>query len=166
MSDETEAGAKAPDKEAPKQPRNDDPGLVAAVFERTTRTNQDAFSARGEIVPRSRLRFDVDGEICAPGLFVGPDGQPYVFTVTLAALTSGQELAATRGVQDPAEAVHLLARASMEAVNGAPLAEDQREFFWEALGPGGRQLVITMYGQIGGLNPQSMGKALASCSRF
>ena len=106
-----------------------------------------------------RITFPVSGEDCAPGMFVDATGAPLEFEITLAALSAAQEIKATRGVLDPTEAVQLMARSSIEKLNGAPVVGEQVEFLWEALGPGGRQLVIVMYQEVGSLSPANLGKA-------
>ena len=140
-----------------------DAGLLERAFEKTTVQGPGALSGGGDIIPRKRITFDVDGADCAPGVFVGGDGDPLTFQLTLATLTSAQEIKATRGVTDPAEAVQLTAMASLEQLNGAPVLGDRVAWLWEVLGPGGRQLVLTMYGEIGAISPAGMGKAQSSC---
>jgi hypothetical protein len=136
-----------------------DPTLLQRVFDRTTISGAGALSGTREIVPRKRITFPVSGEDCAPGMFVDATGAPLEFEITLAALSAAQEIKATRGVLDPTEAVQLMARSSIEKLNGAPVVGEQVEFLWEALGPGGRQLVIVMYQEVGSLSPANLGKA-------
>lgn len=155
---------KDPDPSPIEPKRVDDPTLLERVFTKRSVEGPNALSHNEEIVPRARISFDVDGAECAPGMFVDDDG-PITFRLTLVSLTSAQEISITKGVSDPAEAVQLTAKASLEKLNGAPVLGDQVLFLWEALGPGGRQLVLTMYQEIGAISPAGLGKASASSTR-
>jgi hypothetical protein len=139
-----------------------DAGLLERTFIRATKTGADAMSGGGEIVPRRYISFEVDGAHCSPGQFVTEAGDYYSFTLTLASLLSNEEIQVTRGVKDPAEAVQVTAKAAINKMNSAPLVGAQLDWFWEALGSHGRQLVLTMYQEIGALHPVGLGKALAS----
>ncbi len=165
-------GASIPNLEGPdapvepkEAPRVDDPGLLEKVFNRATVAGPGAMSHQGDIVPRKRISFDVDGSDCAPGMFVDGAGNYLTFRLGLASLTSGEEISVTKGVSDPAEAVQVTAKAALELLNGAPILGDQIDFVWEALGSGGRQLVLTMYQEIGAITPVGLGKALASSTK-
>lgn len=139
-----------------------DAALLQRVFDRLTIAGPSAFGGNRELIPRRRIEFTVNGADCAPGVFVDGAGEPVDFTLGLVALSSVQEIKATEDVVDPAEAVFKTARLSLETLNGAPVLGEQIEFLWEALGPGGRQLVITLYGRIGSASPGALGKALGS----
>ena len=159
MADETDTQEVA---DKAKEVRNDDPALLAQIMERRTVSGAGAFGG-GEIVPRRRVTFDVDGAECCPGVFVDGEGRPVTFKLTLVSLTSAEEIKVTQGVMDPAQAVFATAKASIEALNGTRVQGDKLDFLWEALGPGGRQIVVTLYQQVGACSPAGMGKALASC---
>lgn len=146
-------------------PMTTDAGLLERTFNRVTKTGADAMSGGGEIVPRKYISFEVDGAHCSPGQFVTEAGEYYSFTLTLASLLSGEEISVVRGVKDPAEAVQVAAKAALNKMNGAPIVGTQLDWFWEALGSHGRQLVLTMYQEIGALHPVGLGKALASSTR-
>ncbi len=138
-----------------------DPRTLQLVFDKATRTGPDAMSGvGGEIIPRRRIDFVIDVSELAPGIFTED------IKITLAALSSAMELKAVNGITDPGGAGWMTAKASLELLNGAPIPEgDQMDFVWEALGPGGRQLVMTMYQEIGALTPVGMGKAQASSTK-
>lgn len=149
----------------PPEVRDDSEGLFARVFERTTQQGPGAMGG-GPLIPRRYVEFDVDGAECSPGMFVDDQGRPVTFRLTLQSLLSGEEISATAGVTDPAAAVQHMARASLHQVNGAVIPSGpQREFLWEALGPGGRQLVLAMFQEIGSVTPVGLGKAMASYSK-
>ncbi len=149
-------------KAAPAERLITDPTLLQRTFDRMTQTGASALSGNGEVVPRKRITFDVSDSDCAPGVF--PEGSR--FRLTLAALTSGAELKALRGCTDPTEILYVQARASIEALNGAPVVDaNQLDFLWEVLGSAGRQLVLAMYAQIGSVSPAGLGKALSSSTR-
>ncbi len=148
------------EKQAP-QERKFDPTVLQRAFDRTTQTGPDAMQG-GEIIPRRRITFEFSSEICAPGIFDNPDGSYATLQMTLAGLTASMEVKVTKGLLDPLETVQMTAKASVEELNGAPVPPDQVEWLWEALGPGGRQLVLTMFQEIGSLTPAAMGKAQAT----
>jgi hypothetical protein len=160
-------GSKPEEAQAPEQapPQPPDPGLLDKVFDRATVSGAGALAHADEIVPRKRISFEVDGADCAPGMFVDEAGEPITFQLTLHSLTGAEEIKVTKGVSDPAEAVQMTAKASIEALNGSPVVGDKLEFLWEALAPSGRQLVLSMYQEIGALSPAGLGKALASSTR-
>lgn len=159
MSDEKDT------PEIPPQKRNDSPGLLATLVDQYSKEGTDVMQS-GEIVPRKRISFDVDGADCSPGMFVDDKGDPILFRIGLVALTSAMEISVVKGITDPAQAAQLTAKSSIELVNGAPVLQgSDLDFLWESLGPGGRQLVFMMYTEIGGLSPTGLGKASASCSR-
>ena len=143
----------------PEQPSNFDPTLLENTFNRLTKQGPEALGPGGDLIPRKRITFEVDGAECAPGVFEG------TFQITLASLTADQEISISRGVTDPAEVVQLTVKHSIERMNGAPVVGDQLNFLWEALGPGGRHLVSIMFQEIGSLNPAALGKAQASSTR-
>jgi hypothetical protein len=138
-----------------------DAALLQRVFDRLTLTDGAAFGGSRELIPRRRIEFTLNGADCAPGVFVDGDGD-VDFTLGLVALSAAQEIKATEDVLDPAEAVMRTAKLGIETLNGAPVLGDQVDFLWEALGPGGRQLVITLYQKIGSASPGALGKALGS----
>ena len=155
-SPEAIAAAKA---EKPPEPVYD-PRALQLAFDKTTRTGPDAMSpGGGDIIPRRRLEFVIDASELAPDVFAGD------IKITLAALSSAMELKAVDGVTDAAAAGVLTSKASLELLNDAPIPLDQLDFVWEALGPGGRQIVMTMYQQIGALTPVGLGKAQASSTK-
>lgn len=171
MTDENEQAAPTPippeaiaaakaEPEAVSEPSYD-PRTLQQVFERTTKTGPGAMSGvGGDIIPRRRIEFVIVVSELAPGVFTED------IKITLAVLSAAMELKAVSGVADPAAAGWLTARASIELLNGAPIPEgDQMDFVWEALGPGGRQIVFMMYQEIGSLTPVGMGKARASSTK-
>lgn len=95
-------------------------------------------------MPRGRITFEVNPEDCLPDVFAEP------FTLTMATLTSGQEVDAARQANaDPVVLGMAMARASLEKFNGMTLDPIKREFLWEALGQAGRQLAMAMFAKIG-----------------
>lgn len=153
------------DQEREKEPEGDrlieDPTLLQRVFDRATKTGAGALNPHGEVIPRKRITFEVRADDCSPGLFEAGTS----FKITLAALSSSVEVKALRGCQDPTEIVYMMARASIDKLNGAPVVGDQLDFLWEALGPAVRQLVVAMYQQIGSVSPVGLGKAFSSSTR-
>lgn len=111
-------------------------------------------------IPRRFITFEVDPDACAPGIFPGP------FLLTLATLTSGEELEALKDVgDDPVRIGMSLARRALNAVNGSELGPIEREWLWEALGGGGRQLASAMFAEIGQTDVRALGKARATARK-
>lgn len=136
-----------------------DPSALQRAFDATTRTGQDAMSmAGGDVIPRKRIEFIVDVSELAPGVF------PEDIKITLIAPTSAMEVKATEASVNPGAVGVMTVKASLLEMNGAPVPADQVDWLWEALGPGGRQIVATAFQEIGGLTPVGLGKAVASYS--
>ncbi len=132
------------------------PDLLARVFEQRTMMGADALSGEDPI-PRSYAEFIMDHTVCAPGLFPGD------FKIKLQSLTSSEEIHAMRGVDDPMAVATVLAKASIYALNGTPIkSSDQKDFLWEAISSGGRQVVQNMFAQMGFAPQRALGKAIAS----
>lgn len=144
------------------KPKPLDAGLLQRSFDRLTISGSAAFGGDRDIIPRRRVEFTVNGDDCAPGVFVDAEGKGVDFTLGLVALSAAQEIKATEDVTDPAEAVMRTAKLSLEKLNGAPVLGEQLDWLWEALGPGGRQITITLYSRIGSASPGGLGKALGS----
>ncbi len=133
-----------------------DPGLLERVFDQRTKTGADALSGEDPI-PRATAEFIMDHTCCAPGIWPGD------FKIKIRSLTSGEEMDAMRGVDDPMAIATTLAKASIFALNGTPIkSSDQKDFLWEAIGSGGRQVVQNMFAQTGFAPQRALGKAMAS----
>lgn len=135
--------------------------VLTSAFEQWTATGASAL-APGDRFPRARVEFEMDTGECCPGVFTAPDGTAATLRVTLMALTTAQEVQATRGITDAMAIVHAWARTSIAMVDGERLSADQAEWFWESIGQRGRQLIEAMYQNIGTISPAAVGKAQAS----
>lgn len=132
------------------------PHALSRAMERHTRSGQAAM-AGGDVIPRRYSTFVLDFTACEPGVFDED------LSLTLRSLRSSEELGAMRGSGDDPAAVGLgLAKASLCQMNGQTLTDDQREWLWEAIGGGGRQVVCAMYAHSGFTPAEAMGKALKS----
>lgn len=138
-------------------------GFFAAIYDARTRTGADAFSG-GAILPRRRYRFELDTTESLPGVFVDAQGNPVILEVTVMSLTSAEELEALTGLRNPAEAQIRLARRSIEDVSGTLLDDQQRDFFWEAIGPAGRAVTTIAFARVGTPGPSTLGKFHTSFS--
>lgn len=131
-------------------------GALKAAMRRNTSGNTLG-SVRG--LPRRKITFTVSKDICAPDVFEAD------FDLTLIAPSSEDELRCARSTQGNAsEFGMLLARNSLFAVNGELVdhANLEHEWLWEALGNGGRNVVVGMFGQYCTADAASQGKALKS----
>ena len=101
--------------------------------------------------------FIMSASECVPGTF------PMDFKVTLRSLTSRQETAAAKGVSEPMEVGTALSKMALFAVNGTPLkGQDEKEWLWDHLASGGRQIIIAMYSTIGMAKEDAVKKAESS----
>ena len=101
--------------------------------------------------------FRVDHNVCSPNTFRED------FKLTLRSLSSKQETRAVKGVSEPIEVGTALAKASLHALNGTPLkGKDEKDWLWDHLAPGGRQITIGMYSNIGMATEESVKKAESS----
>lgn len=164
MTDENEKPEAPPESPPPDKLKeeleknvNNDPDLLERIFEIRTQTGPEAMSG-GEPIPKTECTFIMDHTVCEPGVF------PQDFKITLRGLSSGQEISATKDHgNDALEVGIMLAKASLYALNGRPIKEsDHRDFLWEAIGSGGRQIVQAMYAQFGMAPASALGKAMAS----
>lgn len=134
-----------------------DPNLWKNVYERLS---QDPKGPRAAI-PRRTITFLIDG--AATAAFSDEEGNPLDFHVTLRSLTSGEEIAALKGMTAPADMPAMLAKASLYACNGTPIDPDQKDLFWEALG-NARQIVTMAFNAIGSATNVALGKYQRSIS--
>jgi hypothetical protein len=157
-----EADAKAQAAEAARVAEARSVADVTALdraFQATTAQGAGAMRG-GEMLPRRRLKFRLDTSECLPGVFDVP-----TLEITLQTLTAAEEMQVMAAAADSAgRAIHLYARSALAAVNGAPLSAAHREWFWEAIGMAGRQLVVFNYAQIGSPSPAAQGKALSTAT--
>ena len=169
MSEQAEDGADAPEltpeeqaaaeakAEEVRQAHLANPDMLKLAMDRASKAVGTGADLGKSPIPRRKITFEVDPDACAPGIFPGP------FLLTMQSLSSAEELTALRGVGDDAIAVGLsLAVASLHKLNGTEIGYTQRQWLWEALGSGGRQLCATMFARVGMANAGALGKALAS----
>lgn len=130
MEEKEQGKAEAVEEEA-----DFDPGFLKRIFEEHAPKFSQGRPTKP--LPRLKVEFVVDHEACAPGVF------PEDFRLALLGATSySEQLAAKDAKGDPAVMAIALAKSSMHAVNGTPVVGVQREWLWEALGAGGRNLVM------------------------
>jgi len=138
--------------------------LMARLKTKHLPTGKDALKA-GEIIKRRRVTFDVDGAQCEPGMFVNEAGDYVTFKITLESLNSAQEVAALRGIKDGAQAPMLMAKHTLVELNGKKLEEAERDFVWECLGMGGRQVCFAAFQlSLGAAAEAGLGKYLLTRS--
>lgn len=156
VSSELEEAPPVPTVVPPKPP---DPGALAKAMARVQQGGGGALRG-GELIPRRSIRFTMDHQECMEGIFTED------FVIRMDTLTPAEETKVLHGAGDPMSVVSLLAQAALADVNGTRLDDIGREFLWTAIGPGGRQIVIAMYNEIGAAAPMSWGKARESSSRL
>jgi len=137
--------------------------LMARLRKRNLPSGQEALKG-GELVKRRKVTFDLDGVDCAPDVFMNEVGEYITFSVTLQSLNSAQEMEALRGVRDASQAPLAMAKLSLFALNGQPVLDAERDYWWECLGPGGRQICMMAFGSLGAASESSMGKYLSTRS--
>jgi hypothetical protein len=148
---------------APKpQLLNEDPNLLARLFEAFTPTGKAALADK-PLLPVRTVTFTVDGAECAPGVFVDENGDYFDFQLTMRSLDSAQEMATLDSVTGSGHTVPpLMSRAMLYKMNGTIITPRQREWLWEALDMRGRQLCFVAYQQMGGASAAALGKFRAS----
>lgn len=163
QADDHIADPTAEEEEAPLR-LNTNPGVADAVFQRLTQTGARALTGKGEIVPRRMRTFILDGQTCAPDVFVDEAGAYYDFEVTMRSLDSREEISALAGTTDPGAVPFLLAKQSLYAINGKAIPGDRKDFLWECLGMGGRQLCLMAFQHLGSASGAALGKFRRSIS--
>jgi len=133
--------------------------LAERLFERFSKGGGDALKNTAELFPRRTMSFIMAGDACAPHVFWNPHTGAYIdFRVTLRSLSSTEEIQAMRGVRDGAVVQYNLARAAFHAINGKPIPENRKDFYWEAFGMGGRQMCMVAFQMIGSAGDSALGK--------
>lgn len=170
MSESSTAEAQAPTAEetaesAPAVDRIDDSAdLAQRLWERHTTTGAAALKG-GDLIPRKRRTFLMDGASCAPFFYWDVDSGEYLdFKVTMQSLTSLEEMNALNGVTDPGQVPYLLAKMSLYAINGKPIPRDRKDFYWESFGSQGRQIALMCFQMIGSASGVALGKFQRSIS--
>ncbi len=139
--------------EAPKK-RRLDPGALKSAMSRTG--GDSLASSKG--MPRRQATFPVLASECSPGIFDED------FELTIQSLTSHIELDASRKARGDSNVLGtLFARASIHALNGQVLDvnEGELDWLWEALGSGGRQLVMGMFAKTCTVSDEAQKNALS-----
>ena len=159
------AGAAAKPVEEPEIPARATGGkdFLKSVRDRLQPTGANAMKG-GKLFGRKEVSFVLDGS--AGG--VGPNGQP-VFSdddgnlidveIVLHALTSGEEATALGDIKKAQDAPYQLAKAALCEIAETNInSQEDRDFWWEAIGQGGRQLCLVAFGHLGGASEHVMGK--------
>ncbi len=137
-------------------------GQLRALFERSVKRGPDAMVGGSALKPRE-VTFLLDGsvgELREDGspVFSDEAGNIVDIPVTLQSLTPEKELNALRNQTDPASIPFALAKAQLARVGGEPLDTAMREWFWRAIGSGGRQICVIAAQHVGGAGQTVMGK--------
>jgi hypothetical protein len=127
-----------------------------SAFESAFTKHTAALSA-GDVVPlpKRHVTFMLDAEACLPGVFTED------MRVELRSLTAAQELRAT-ATESMLSMAMSSARESLYSVDGIVLDPARKEWFWEAIGQAGRQVIMSQYPAVVGSVEQARGKAIAS----
>lgn len=128
---------------------------LQAILERSTKTASEGGEIGSGGVPRRKLTFTVDHRVTS-GVFDED------FDLTLQALSVGQELSISSdfGADQGMALMHEMAKKTILQFDGDPIANaGQREFLWDALGSGGRQIVLQKMAELAGPLAEAVGKA-------
>lgn len=140
-------------------------GMFEEVFRASTASGPGAMGGGAELLERRKVTFPLNG---ADGLyrrdgapvFSGADGTIYDPIVTMRTLTAREEIEALKGVAEtPESAPYQLALACVWKVSGKVLTRAERAWFWEAIGPAGRQRCLAQFAALGSASLAEMGKA-------
>jgi hypothetical protein len=137
---------------------NLDRGLMAQIFEQRTKVGPGALKDGGEVIERKRFSFILDGSVATPGFFQDEDGVFFDVKIGLHSLTSAEEINALKGMRDPGQAPFMLAKSCLASLNDERLTAEQRDFLWEGLGMGGRQLCLMAFQSFGSASYAALGK--------
>lgn len=132
-------------------------GILSRAYELSTRGTGTLSSYKG--LPRRMITFTMDHTACLPGVFDAD------FEVTLGGLTPDIESRAiNQSKGEPTMMAMNFAKLSIMSVDGEPITEGdgKDDWFWNAIGPAGRQIVIGMFARIGTADGEAMGKAEAT----
>lgn len=138
-----------------------DPNFLDNLYESMTAPLSTG-KAPDEGLMRRFMDFRVDAGACAPG--VKSD-----FIITIATLMSGQELSAARAANGDAVAMGMaMAKESIYAVNGKRVSRGMGhlDVLWEALGPGGRNLIMSKWSELSVAGDIALGKANATMRMY
>ncbi len=138
------------------------PDLLQRTMDRVLPKGAAALKGGASPIPLRKVSFMVDGAQCAEGVFVSANGDYLLFELTLQALSSAGEINALREVKSGPEAPHVMCKYALHAINGNVLDPEQRNFVWEALGMGGRQIALLAFQQIGAASDAALGKFLST----
>lgn len=133
------------------------PDFLSNLHSRMT-TTLSGGAAPDEGLFRRFVEFEVDVSICAPGVTEN-------FLLTLSTLMSGQETEAARNAGGDAVKMGMtMAKSAIYAVNGVRVSKGSGhlDVLWEALGPGGRNLVVQVWGDLSQASEEALGKAKAT----
>jgi hypothetical protein len=117
-------------------------------------------------LPRQSLEFDLlldelPAEVQAKLLQHDPEKTG--LSIKLLSPTSSQEMEATRAANgDALKYVTMLARNTIQLVDGANMDATKREFFWELIGPRARSVITQQFTPLIAPSEAAMGKALAT----
>lgn len=132
-------------------------GNIEDVMDRVLPKDGKALRA-GPIFEPQTLKFGMSSNTCNPGFFEGPSGEETEFKLTVVALSHQQEIEATRSVKAPTDLPFALAKRSLIKFNDKKLTDKRRDFLWEAVGPKGRQVILTGYTEINSAGDEALGK--------
>lgn len=141
-----------------------DTEVADRIFQRLTKRGASALQG-GELIARKTRSFILDGQSCTPDFFIEPStGEYFDVQVTMRSLTSTEEIHALNGVTDAGQVPYMLTRAALYAINGKPIPEARKDFFWEGFGMQGRQLCLMAFQHIGSASGAAVGKFQSSIS--
>lgn len=144
---------------------NKSPDVAAMAFKKCTRSGKDARS-KGALIKRHEVTFQMDGASCAPEVYMDEEGDHFDFMVTMRSLSPQEEDTVMAGVKiATAGTVPLkLVLASLYAINGEPIKQNQKDVIWASFGQGGRQICQMQFARIGSASEAALGKSLSGSS--
>jgi len=138
MSDKTNEQTIATSEGAPVTPPTVfDPGAFDRFLDRVAPTI--ANGGAGAAMRRHEASAIIDHRLCEPGMFDAP------FKVTVASLSSDDELAALKNATSQTTIGHIMAKASIRKMNERPLKSFEVDMLWEALGFAGRVAIANLF---------------------
>jgi hypothetical protein len=147
-----------------------DAGAFAAIFEASTKRGAGALNGGSAALKRREISFLLDGGVGmlradgAP-VFSDEEGNVLDIRINMRSLTSTEEKNVIKSaMQNPSSLPFELAKASLFKVAGEKVDAAKKEWFWEVIGSGGRQICVVAYTMIGGASQSVLGKYRTSMS--
>lgn len=113
-------------------------GALGAMLDNVTGKVSEGGAPKG--IRRRTAKFTIAAAVCEPDTF------PTDFEVEVSSLSQAEELEAFKeGGETGSSAVFSMAKRSLRTIDGEPVRKNYRDLVWDALGFGGRTVVVNHF---------------------